>query len=234
MTAMDAPARTLPPWRSVLAVVAHPDDESFGLGGVLAAFAAAGTRVSVLCFTRGEASTLHGVAGDLHEVRAGELEYAARALGADRTWLHHHPDGGLPTVCRTALAGEVMDAVRAAEADALVAFDTSGVTGHPDHAAATAAALEAARILGLPVLGWTLPAHVARALNEERGTAFTGSDETAVDYVISVDRDRQRTAIAAHASQAVPTSILWRRLELLGDREYLRRLDHVESRRSAS
>jgi LmbE family N-acetylglucosaminyl deacetylase len=40
-----------------LAVIAHPDDESFGLGAVLAAFGA-GTQVRVLCFTRGEASTL--------------------------------------------------------------------------------------------------------------------------------------------------------------------------------
>ena len=45
------------PVRSALAVIAHPDDESFGLGGVLARLAADGTRVRVLCFTRGEAST---------------------------------------------------------------------------------------------------------------------------------------------------------------------------------
>ena len=49
-----------PPWRSVLAVVAHPDDESFGLGAVLAGFVDAGAAVAVLCFTHGESSTLHG------------------------------------------------------------------------------------------------------------------------------------------------------------------------------
>jgi len=41
-----------------LAVIAHPDDESFGLGAVLAALSGAGAQVRVLCFTRGEASTL--------------------------------------------------------------------------------------------------------------------------------------------------------------------------------
>ena len=46
----------LPPG-PVAAVVAHPDDESFGLGGVLATFAAQGRLVHVLCLTHGEAST---------------------------------------------------------------------------------------------------------------------------------------------------------------------------------
>ena len=41
----------------VLAVCAHPDDESFGLGGVIAALVAAGTRVDLICLTGGEAST---------------------------------------------------------------------------------------------------------------------------------------------------------------------------------
>ena len=41
---------------------------------------------------------------------------------------------------------------------------------------------------------------------------------------ITVDRRRQREAMAAHASQAVASSIVWRRLELLGDKEYLQQL----------
>jgi LmbE family N-acetylglucosaminyl deacetylase len=48
----------LPVWTSVLAVVAHPDDESFGLGAILDAFTRAGARGEVLCLTHGEASTL--------------------------------------------------------------------------------------------------------------------------------------------------------------------------------
>jgi len=48
----------LPGAISVLAVCAHPDDESFGLGATLAAFAAAGSSTALLCFTHGETSTL--------------------------------------------------------------------------------------------------------------------------------------------------------------------------------
>jgi len=214
----------LPRWHSVLAVVAHPDDESFGLGAVLAAFASGGARCDVLCLTHGEASTVHGVAGDLHRIRSRELANAARELGLSTTRLGRHADGALADTCPTLLAGEVVDAARDSGADGLLAFDPSGVTGHPDHRAATAAALAAADALELPVLGWTVPTGVADRLNREAGTSFTGHAANDVDYVIRVDRSRQLAAVAEHASQAVASSVLWRRLELLGDKEYLRGL----------
>lgn len=211
----------LPQWGSVLAVVAHPDDESFGLGAVLTAFADADADVVVLCLTHGEASTLHGVAGDLHRIRAQELAAAGEAIGVRATVLRSYPDGALASVCRSRLVGEVIDVVRSVEADGLVAFDPSGVTGHPDHTAATTAALAAADLLDLPVLGWTLPDVVADTLNEERKTTFTGHPAEEVDYVVRVDRTRQRAAAAVHVSQALPTNVLWRRLDLLGDLEHL-------------
>jgi LmbE family N-acetylglucosaminyl deacetylase len=212
----------LPPWRSVLAVVAHPDDESFGLGGVLSTFADAGATVTVLCFTHGEASTLHGVSGDLTTVRVGELETAARVLGASGVQLLGYLDGGLAEVDLGELAGHVVELAGRVAADGLVAFDLDGVTGHPDHSRATAAGRCAARTLGLRLLGWTLPHDTADQLSREHGAAFTGQQPSGVDIVITVDRTRQLDAINAHRSQAVPGSVLWRRLELLGDREHLR------------
>ena len=82
----------LPAWRSVLAVVAHPDDESFGLGAILSAFADRGAELAVLCLTQGEASTLHGVAGELGDIRARELKAAAAELGVYPA----HPRRGRP------------------------------------------------------------------------------------------------------------------------------------------
>ena len=215
-------AGTLPAWSAALAVVAHPDDESFGLGAVLDAFARSGTAVSVLCLTRGEASTVSGVTGDLAALRAAELKGAATALGLDRAELLSYPDRALGSVPAASLAKEVADAIEWSGAQGLVVFDPSGVTGHRDHTAATMAALEAAKALDLPVLGWTVPRAVADQLNEEFDTGFVGHDPDAVDLTVAVDRNRQRMASLAHASQAVPTSVLWRRLELLGDVEYLR------------
>ena len=53
------PHGLLPAWESVLAVVAHPDDESFGLGAIIDRMTSGGAAVHVLCYTRGEASTLN-------------------------------------------------------------------------------------------------------------------------------------------------------------------------------
>lgn len=212
----------LPRWASALAVVAHPDDESFGLGAVLDALVHSGCTVSVLCLTKGEASTVHGISGDLRALRALELRDAAAVLGLSSAELSDHPDGALERVGSGVLVREVRAAATSTAAEGLVVFDPSGVTGHPDHATATQAALEAATALRLPVLAWTLPRNVAEQLNEELDTDFVGHEPSEIDLTVPVERDRQRTASLAHASQAVPTSVLWRRLELLGDVEHLR------------
>jgi len=223
-TSVEVAARrnaTLPAWSRVLAVVAHPDDESFGLGAVLDAFVRAGTTVSVLCLTHGETAAIRGIEGDLADLRAVELRVAAQVLGVQEVIQGDHPDGGLRPESML-LAGEVGDAATRTGAEGLLVLDSTGVTGHLDHVAATSAALRAAEMLGLPVLGWTIPSRVADQLNEEFGATFIGQEETGIDLTVPVDRSHQRTASLAHGSQAVPTSLLWRRLELLGDVEHLR------------
>ena len=212
----------LPAWTTVLVVVAHPDDESFGLGALLDAFTRAAASVEVLCLTHGEASTLHEAPGDLASLRGIELAAAADVLGVTRAIMKDHPDGNLSDVPASILAGEVAAAAESCCADGLLVFDPAGVTGHPDHMAATAAGLLAAQMRNLPVLGWTLPETVAEQLNKELGARFVGHSDQDVDLRVSVDRTRQREASHAHKSQALPSSVLWRRLELLGDTESLR------------
>ncbi|MGC0249628.1 PIG-L family deacetylase [Pseudactinotalea sp. Z1748] len=226
------PQTQLPPWRSVLAVVAHPDDESFALGALLAAFAEAGANVSVLCLTRGEASTLHGVVGDLTELRTDELAAAAAVLGLHNVVLMSYPDGRLPEEDLDKLAADVVTTAQEVDADGLLGFDLTGVTGHPDHAHATAAALRAAQTLDLPVLGWTVPDAVAARLREDHGAPFDGHAASDIDLVVPVGRAMQFEAVGCHPSQAVPGSVMWRRIELLGDHEHLLwlRRKHAEER----
>jgi LmbE family N-acetylglucosaminyl deacetylase len=221
------PSDRLPAWQRVLVVVAHPDDESFGLGAVIDAFVTAGAQVEVLCLTMGEASTLaEGLSpqsvGELPAMRAQELARAADLLGVRRATLVRHPDGALGQQPAGALEADVEAAVDRVAPHGLVVFDTTGVTGHPDHAAASLAAEAVARRRGIPVVGWVLPDAVAASLRQEYGIGMDGVDPAAVSVDLRVSRDRQLQAIAAHRSQAVPGSVLWRRLELLGDHEYLR------------
>jgi N-acetylglucosamine malate deacetylase 2 len=200
------PTPGLPAVSSALAVLAHPDDESFGLGAVLSTLAEAGSRVSVLCFTHGEASTLHGTVGELGTVRADELSAAGGVLGVTRVQLLDYPDGHLAAQPLDELADHVTRLARATDASMLLVFDHGGITGHPDHQQATDAAWRAAPTLGLPVL------------------AFAGRGDDEIDITIAVDRTRQHVAIRCHHSQSADNPVLWRRLDLLGPSEHLRYL----------
>jgi len=211
----------LPAVGGVVAVCAHPDDESFGLGAVLSAFTDAGIPVDVVCFTHGEASTLHAVPGELAAVRIGELHDAASHLGIGRTDLLTYPDGGLADQPLEELAGHVRRLADANGADTLLVFDVGGITGHPDHQRATEAALAAAADGRYSVLAWAVPDTVAWALNDELATSFVGRSPAEVDIALEVDRRRQLASIRCHASQSIDNPVLWRRLKLQGNAEWL-------------
>ena len=212
----------LPPWPRALAVIAHPDDESFGLGAVIDRLIAAGGAVDILCFTHGAASTLNQAHADLHRVRETELRRAASELGAASVTLLDYPDGGLASIPAAELAGHVAAVAGRAGASGLLVFDDTGITGHPDHRAATSAAVAAGNRIGLPVLAWTLPTVVAARLSADTGQDFAGQPPALIDLRVHVSRERQRRAALLHASQVSPGAVLWRRLWLLGDYEYLR------------
>lgn len=215
---------TLPALTNVLVVCAHPDDESFGLGAILSAVTEAGSHVGVLCFTHGEASTLHGVAGELGVIRADELAAAGDILGVSGVELLDYPDGHLSAQPLDQLADHVTRAARTVDASALLVFDHGGITGHPDHQHATDATLRAANSIGCPVLAWAIPDKVAQLLNDEFDTNFVGRRDDELDVTITVDRARQLDAIACHRSQSTDNPVLWRRLDLLGPTEHLRYL----------
>jgi N-acetylglucosamine malate deacetylase 2 len=211
----------VPPYGHLAVVCAHPDDEAFGLGALISAFAAAGTRVSLVCLTCGESSTL-GAAADLAERRERELSCAAGVLGVEGVAIHHHPDGALTTVPLDRLVADVLAV--ASDADALLTFDDGGITGPRDHQHATDAAVAAGRWLGIPVLGWAIPEAVASALRREYGAPFVGRTDAEIDLVIPVDRTRQLEAMACHGSQLTDNPVPQRRIDLQGDLEHLREL----------
>ncbi len=213
--------RLLPAWRSVLAVIAHPDDESFGLGAVLGQLAGNGTAVHILCYTRGEAS-LNEFGAGLGPARETELRQAGAELGVASITLLGYPDGRLASAPAAGLSGHAAALAARAGAGGLLVFDDTGITGHPDHKAATSAAVRAARRAGLPVLAWTLPVAVAIQLRAETGQDFAGQPSDRIDLCVRVSRGRQRRAALQHASQLSPAALFWRRAQLQGECEHLR------------
>ena len=85
--------------RTLLFVGAHPDDETFGVGGTLARYAAAGVLVYYLCATRGEvgAATPEDLIGfaTTGDMRWAELESAARVLGLSGVMHLGYRDSGM-------------------------------------------------------------------------------------------------------------------------------------------
>ncbi|HEY5983139.1 MAG TPA: PIG-L family deacetylase [Anaerolineales bacterium] len=135
--------------RTLLAVFAHPDDESFGPGGTLALYARQGHRVVLLCATRGEAGTvdaeyLKGFAS-ISDLREAELRCAAQHLGLEAVHFMGYRDSGMPgqpanTHLRALIvqpidhvAGQIVKHIRALKPDVVLTFDPIGGYRHPDH-----------------------------------------------------------------------------------------------------
>jgi LmbE family N-acetylglucosaminyl deacetylase/SAM-dependent methyltransferase len=222
----DSPAPTagqttlLPDARRVLAVCAHPDDETFGLGAILSAYVDRGATVDLVCLTRGDASTLGADDAALGHTRVMELTKAAHVLGIHDVITAEYADGHLDGVPLDELVATIRP--HASAADLFIVFDEGGITGHPDHRRATAAALDLATALDVPVLSWTLRDDVAGTLNGEFGAGFVGRPPHAIDAMVWVDRTRQREAMRHHASQNTANPVPERRLALTGDVEALR------------
>src|SRR5262245_31736273 len=137
--------------RSLLAVFAHPDDESLACGGLLAWCAELGARVSILCATRGEMG--RGSSGDLPLVRTNELTAAARALGISDVVMLDYKDGMLPWAEPASLEADIRDATIRFRPDVVITFGEDGLYWHPDHIA-----IHERTTAALAALGDTAPA----------------------------------------------------------------------------
>jgi LmbE family N-acetylglucosaminyl deacetylase len=204
----------------IAAVVAHPDDETFGLGALLANLAGEGREVHVLCFTHGEASTI-GASERLGEIRARELFDAAEVLGITHVTLLDFPDGGLHTVADAELDGCIDDWL-STDIAVLVVLEPQGVTGHLDHRAASDAAERIADQRALPVIEWGLGPPTASWLTQQHGESFESIADGPGVHDVRVDRTAQLAAIQFHASQLDDDPVVCRVLAHDGDIERVR------------
>jgi N-acetylglucosamine malate deacetylase 2 len=123
--------------RTILAVFAHPDDESIACGGTLARLADAGARVVLICASRGEKGSVSDQAliadADLATVRSRELREAARVLGISDVVLYEHPDGDLRWADVPQFHVEIVLAIHNYKPDSVITFGEDGLDWHLDH-----------------------------------------------------------------------------------------------------
>ena len=139
-----------------MAVLAHPDDESLGVGGTLAKYAAEGVETTLVTATRGQRGRFRGHreppehpgADALARIREAELRAAAERLGVKDLTVLDYVDQELDQADPTRIVAEIAAEYRRLRPHVVVTFPPDGAYGHPDHIAisqfAVAAALAAA------------------------------------------------------------------------------------------
>jgi LmbE family N-acetylglucosaminyl deacetylase len=150
----------------LLAVLAHPDDESFGMGGTLAYYASKGVDVYLVCATRGEVGDVdpkylegfHSIA----ERREAELRCAAGILDLAGVTFLNYRDSGMPgspdnqhpkalvAAPLSEVAKRVATQIRRYHPQVVVTFDPIGGYKHPDHIAIQRATTQAFSLAGDP------------------------------------------------------------------------------------
>jgi LmbE family N-acetylglucosaminyl deacetylase len=125
------------PTKTILAVFAHPDDESLMCGGTLARLADDGVRVVLICASRGERGSTSDPAlcpdGDLGAVRVRELERAAAVLGISDVIALDHSDGDLRWHDVPEFHADIVRTIERYRPDAVITFAENGLYWHLDH-----------------------------------------------------------------------------------------------------
>jgi LmbE family N-acetylglucosaminyl deacetylase len=143
----------------LMAVLAHPDDESLGTGGSLAKYSSEGVETYVVTATRGERGRYHDGTENpgpeaMGQIREQELLGAADALGVSEVSFLDYMDADLDQADPNEAIGKIVRHLRRVRPQVVLTFDQAGAYGHPDHIAicqfTTAATVAAADSTYLP------------------------------------------------------------------------------------
>lgn len=139
---------SIPQLGTILGVWAHPDDESFTVGGILHMAAASGQTVVCVTATKGELGVQdesRWPAATLAETRTHELEKALDILGINNHHWLPYKDGSCADVDEAEAVGQIVELIEKYKPDTIITFPPDGLTGHPDHQAVSRWARKAAQ-----------------------------------------------------------------------------------------
>jgi LmbE family N-acetylglucosaminyl deacetylase len=188
------------PEQRLLAIFAHPDDESFGAGGLLAKYAHQGVRVIVVSVTCGDAGIEGLSAKEAGEIRHHELVGAASQLGGEAYCLGY-PDGKLADTNPNLLLEHIAAWICLVQPQVILTFGPEGISGHPDHITVSQMVTKAYdRCYNQ---GMLLYIHPSEATVLGCGVSDTNMDvgKPRVDVDISEFKPEKVRAIQSHVSQ---------------------------------
>lgn len=219
----------------LLAILAHPDDESFRCGGTLALLAQRGVRVQVLTATHGEA----GARGDspcrseeLSAVREAELRCACHALKIEPPRWLDYPDGTLMQINEDEPMARILAVIHQVHPQVILTWHSAGVSGHPDHIAVSrwaTRAFEQSAVLGadapIALYQIVVPRSIAQSIGFDQLRPVLDEQVTlAVD--VSRVWEQKLAAICCHRTQMEESPILAAPLEqqrlFLGTEHFVR------------
>jgi len=204
----------------LLCVGAHPDDETLGMGGTLAKYAAEGVRTFVLTATHGErgwfgAPEAYPGPRELGRMRERELRAAARELGVTEVALLDYVDGELDGADAREATGLIAEHIRRVRPQVVITFGHDGLYGHPDHIAISQLTT-AAVVAAADADAGGGQAHRVDKLYYRVGDAqqMTAYEEAFGELVMHIDGEERRTQ--SWARWAITTEVdsraHWRRV----------------------
>lgn len=190
----------------LLAVFAHPDDETYRAGGTLSLLAGRGVSVQVLTTTRGQAGSCGNpplcAPKELAAVRENELICACAALDIEPPFLLDYLDGHLAEVNPEAIIAEILAVIEDLRPQVILTFGQDGLSGHPDHIAIGEFTTEAYRRSNSVDALYTLavPQSLADTLGMSQIHAVLDKKIT-LNVDVSGSWDSKIKAIQCHATQ---------------------------------
>lgn len=192
--------------KRIVLIFAHPDDESFAMGGTIAKYTAQGADVSLIVATKGEAGKTADLClpENLGAFREQELRKAAHVLGISDLHFLGYRDKEVPQAPPLEIAEKLVRLLRTLRPQVVITFGEDGGSGHRDHRAIHHFTKMAVKLAGEPIaLDWGEPFVLPRLCYVQTGWRMSEEKRQLIDYTIPISEwaDQKWRAVLEHQTQ---------------------------------